>query len=831
MEIQLAGIALGAIGLFVSFASGLGAGVKFVLFYIAFLLVLSWALTFVARRQQHILLPVPPDAVADAVRANFSGVGWKEVDGRGLLNFQARGLGIGSYGSKRPVISVDIEDLNDGTTGVGIWTSSWHSKYGIMALCDRVVSKKFWLERKLNELSNSVVSGPNYHGPTIQSAPGRSGPPQSTSEDDKATLADPGLPLNDSRQLAHVLLTSVGVAYLMYGPGDAASCFRAFTAVAPALLETESQGSDFMAKFRGTPGMYLLCFEGQFGSAIAVCVSPEADSDFSINEIAMRLRNIQQPWQWGIGTIGGRVPAGFARIVDSSNVVELSTLPGLEHLQLTVPPELQANLRKAGWEEVPPGGGFKIDVSVAADRTLAVFFSPYNAGSFALMTPLDKDEYVPAEVRARSFGRYSLDTVGDMAVLSLRYPSSEPVPYAATLSAEARALATYTHQQFGGPQQSPHIPPPIIPTQKIRTGPTPTPPPYSPPSHAQSATQSYSPATGNAPRFGYDANRPGVARGYDASAGLGRRDVRPWLIGGAVVAVLVVIAAMALSRSGGKPTASVTDGDSPLTSVASTNNISVCPSPPALQSQSVTVSSNGLTVVTQISPSCSSGDILSNNRFRVTAVDATGKDVAAGLFDLSSNPIAVASSGMSVELIFPAGTYWRTPDSIAGNLKLTAYKDGSDGSASGTTSVSSLTATGAGTPESGNPEGAAQSALADIAAADRSYIDANLLDRWQPQLSSKRPGLVADGTTWSTNDIVRDHMQLRQRFPGARLVWSGDWPVFSDPDWWVTVAGVPFGSGEDANAWCANQGFDADHCFAKILSHTLGTSDTTLTRQ
>jgi hypothetical protein len=752
------------------------------------------------------------------------------VDGRGLLNFQARGLGIGSYGAKRPVISVDLEDLGDGTTGVGIWTSSWNSKFGIMALCDRVVSKKFWLERKLNELSNSGVSGLNYHGPTIQSAPATSGPAQSTSQDEKATLADPGLPVNDSRQLAHILLSSVGVAYLMYGPGDAASCFRAFSAVAPALLETESQGSDFMATFRGTPGMYLLCFEGQFGSAIAVCVSAESDSDFSINEIAMRLRNIQQPWQWGIGTVGGRVPAGFARIVDSSHAVELSTLPGLEHLQLTVPPELQADLRTADWEEVP-GGGFKIDVPVAAGRTLAVFFSPYNAASFALMTPLDKDEYVPAEVRARSFGRYTLDTAGDMAVLSLRYRTDQPVPSAHTLSAEAQDLATYTHQQFGGSQQSPPIPPPIIPTQKIRTDPTPTPPRYSPPSHAQSATQSYSPATGNAPRFGYDANRAGVARGYDTPEAFGRRHAKPWLIGGAVIAVLVVIVATALSRSGGKPTTSATSGDSAPTSAASTTNISACSPPPALQSQSATVSSDGLTLVTQISPSCSGGDLLSNNRFRVTAVDATGKDVAAGLFDLSSNPLAVASSGMSVELIFPAGTYWRTPDSITGNVKLTAYKEGSDASTSGTTGVSSLTATGAGTPESGNLEGAAQSALADIATADRSYIGANLLDRWQPQLSSKRPGLFADGTTWSTNDIVRDHMQLRQRFPGARLVWSGDWPVFSDPTWWVTVAGVPFGSGEDANAWCANQGFDADHCFAKMLSHTLGTSDTTVTRQ
>jgi hypothetical protein len=370
--------------------------------------------------------------------------------------------------------------------------------------------------------------------------------------------------------------------------------------------------------------------------------------------------------------------------------------------------------------------------------------------------------------------------------------------------------------------------PPTVPTQNIRPQPTPTIPSYTAPPPQQSAYQTRPPTTGNAPRFGYQSTGPDAARGYQMPT-FGRRDNKPWLIGGAVVAVLMVIVAMAISGSHSKPTTSAITGN-PGVSAASSNNISACSSPPGLQSQSAAVGSNGLTVTTQITPSCSAGDVLSNNQFRVTAVDATGKDVAAGLFDFSSNPMAVPSNGASVALTFPAGTYWRTGESINGNLKLTAYKDGSDGSATGGTGTSSMTATGGGTPESGNVEGAAQSALADTAMADRSYIDANLLDRWQPQLSSKRPGLFTEGTTWSANDIVREHMQLRQRFPAARLAWSGDWPVFSDPTWWVTVAGIPFGSGQDANAWCASQGFDADHCFAKILSHTMGTSDTTLTR-
>ncbi|GAC1397043.1 MAG: hypothetical protein NVS4B6_07680 [Mycobacterium sp.] len=86
----------------------------------------------------------------------------------------------------------------------------------------------------------------------------------------------------------------------------------------------------------------------------------------------------------GIGTVGGNVPAGFARIVDSSSAIELRRLPGLEHLppgpstttELDVPPGLAAGLLQHGWEPVGDGG-FTIDIPVDTGRSLAVFFSPY----------------------------------------------------------------------------------------------------------------------------------------------------------------------------------------------------------------------------------------------------------------------------------------------------------------------------------------------------------------------------------------------------------------------------------------------------------------------
>ena len=50
----------------------------------------------------------------------------ESVDRPGEMNFRARGFGLGSYGKKRPVLSIHIQDLRDGTSGVSVWTSSWN---------------------------------------------------------------------------------------------------------------------------------------------------------------------------------------------------------------------------------------------------------------------------------------------------------------------------------------------------------------------------------------------------------------------------------------------------------------------------------------------------------------------------------------------------------------------------------------------------------------------------------------------------------------------------------------------------------------------------------
>lgn len=96
----------------------------------------------------------------------------------------------------------------------------------------------------------------------------------------------------------------------------------------------------------------------------------------------------------------------------------------------------------------------------------------------------------------------------------------------------------------------------------------------------------------------------------------------------------------------------------------------------------------------------------------------------------------------------------------------------------------------------------------------------NLADRWIPQISSKRVGLVAKGITWDNQAILDEHLRLRGIYPDVRLLWSGDWSTYDGRDFWVTVVGLHSNDPNDVLDWCTQQGFDRDNCIAKIVSTT-----------
>lgn len=109
--------------------------------------------------------------------------------------------------------------------------------------------------------------------------------------------------------------------------------------------------------------------------------------------------------------------------------------------------------------------------------------------------------------------------------------------------------------------------------------------------------------------------------------------------------------------------------------------------------------------------------------------------------------------------------------------------------------------------------------LAAVREGDESDVQ-SLLGNWVPQLSAKSEGLVVDGTTYDADAILADHHDLRERYPEARLLWSGDYPVFRFDNYFVTVLAVPFPGPDEVNQWCDAEGFPVDDCFAKRLSDT-----------
>jgi serine/threonine-protein kinase len=112
-------------------------------------------------------------------------------------------------------------------------------------------------------------------------------------------------------------------------------------------------------------------------------------------------------------------------------------------------------------------------------------------------------------------------------------------------------------------------------------------------------------------------------------------------------------------------------------------------------------------------------------------------------------------------------------------------------------------------PASGCPQ-----RLRSQAYADYSVVSSEATGLWVPQLSSKQPGLVADGVTWDCDSILAEHLRLRGLY-GAKLLWSGDWPnTFGHDDYWVTVAGYFYDTSEGARQWCQDHGRDVpEHCY------------------
>jgi len=279
-------------------------------------------------------------------------------------------------------------------------------------------------------------------------------------------------------------------------------------------------------------------------------------------------------------------------------------------------------------------------------------------------------------------------------------------------------------------------------------------------------------------------------------------------------------------------------GASGSNGAGSADYVTPCARAPQFAVRSVSDQGGELEVTTEVTPSCSEGDVLTGaaNSIALYAPSSTTGSGAADMvvayadFDFSGSPVVIPSGGRTLVLRFGAGYFFRSASDIsAGSATISGDIDRSGASTAvvvgSDASTTAIVASGTGDGQVAEADAAGN--LRWQADHDRPTVVSSVSGYWVPQVSSKRPGLYAEGMTWGSPDIVQEFFSLRQQFPQALLLFSDDWPVFdAGGSWWVTIVGIPFTTAEEANAWCDSQGLDGEHCFAKYID-TNGSSEGT----
>jgi hypothetical protein len=201
-------------------------------------------------------------------------------------------------------------------------------------------------------------------------------------------------------------------------------------------------------------------------------------------------------------------------------------------------------------------------------------------------------------------------------------------------------------------------------------------------------------------------------------------------------------------------------------------------------------------------------------------------------------PITVTAIGASlvvvvlVTVIIVMASSSTPPDHPTAGPSTTAYREPSFTTSStvppsSTLSTSTTTVTVTPSPPASptptyDSEAASLQQLQELVNTDRPLVSNWLTYQhpWVPQLGSKKLGTVDNGMSYSYSRILQDFLQLRQQYPHAHLLRSGDWSTFDSPGYWVTIADWAYPAASDALGWCRSQGLDKNHCFAKLVSIT-----------
>ncbi len=259
-----------------------------------------------------------------------------------------------------------------------------------------------------------------------------------------------------------------------------------------------------------------------------------------------------------------------------------------------------------------------------------------------------------------------------------------------------------------------------------------------------------------------------------------------------------------------------------------------CGSEPVFTPVEAQAAYGGVTTTYTVTAVCPGGQWLSSSAQQVTMTAETAfgtQTYAVGLFDFSDHPVWVpdqSNGSVDLPLTYSSDGTYATPEEINDAISSQvihvdcthdpdAYagpvpSDPADGADASTPVPADYSG-----QDVASAEESALAALQRLAAQDDPYLASTFEGLWVPQLSSKVQGTQDDGIVYSYQDILAEHLRLRLRYPDVRLAQSTDWKSFLVPGYWVTLVGLTSAEPPLALSFCADSGFDVDHCYAKRL--------------
>lgn len=245
-----------------------------------------------------------------------------------------------------------------------------------------------------------------------------------------------------------------------------------------------------------------------------------------------------------------------------------------------------------------------------------------------------------------------------------------------------------------------------------------------------------------------------------------------------------------------------------------------CASLPDAEVLHVGKTNGAMVVKLRLSSSCEDGvTTLDSDDLGIDVSDSWGT-AASAVFDFSSDPVSIdADAPVSVSVGFSSGQYWRIPAEMDVSSLQVDLEDGATSYGTMSAAPASGVYAGAGALGGDDLEDTAYEALQYEISNDRAGASA-FYQTYTTQLSSKNKGMVAEGRTWTYQDIWDEFANYKDRFPNALLVWSNDYPTYTKngpSEYYVTLSGEAFASVDDGDAWCAQQGYDSAHCIVVDL--------------